>query len=90
MEALLLLTMGVMCILCFIVGASVGQKAVRGEDINVTTITPPNPFEALREREETRRAEKEAKREADRMATILENIERYDGTSAGQTDVPRG
>lgn len=86
MEALLLLTMGAMNILCFIVGARVGQKAVRGEDINVPTITPPNPFEAYRERE----ARREAQREADRMATILENIEKYDGTSAGQTDVPRG
>ena len=87
MEALLLLTMGAMNILCFIVGASVGQKAVRGEEIKVTTIPTTNPFEAIREREETRRAEKEAQREADRMATILENIERYDGTSAGQKDV---
>lgn len=86
MEALLLLTMGAMCILCFIVGARVGQKAVRGEEIKVPTVTIPTPAEAYRERE----ARREAQREADRMATILENIERYDGTSAGQTDVPRG
>lgn len=77
--------MGVMNILCFIVGARVGQKAVRGEDINVPTITPPNPFEAHREREEKR----EAKAEQDRVATIMQNIENYDGTGIGQKDVPR-
>lgn len=70
----------------FTTGAHVGQKAVRGEEIDKPTIGIPNPINALREREEKR----EAQREADRMATILENIENYDGTSSGQKDVPRG
>ena len=86
MELLLVAAIGAVNILCFIVGARVGQKAVRGEEIKVPTVTIPTPAKAYRERE----ARRAAQREADRMATILENIERYDGTSAGQTDVPRG
>ena len=33
---------------------------------------------------------KEAEAEKNRLDVILENIERYDGTGAGQKDVPRG
>lgn len=84
MELLLVAAIGAVNILCFIVGARVGQKAVRGEEINVPCIRPQNPLEAHRERE----AKREAKREADRREAILENIERYDGTSAGQADIP--
>lgn len=84
MEVLLVAAIGAVNILCFIIGVWVGQKAVRGEEINVPCIRPQNPLEAHRERE----AKREAKREADRREAILENIERYDGTSAGQADIP--
>ena len=86
MESVLL--MGVVCIgmlVAFVIGAQVGQKAVRGEKIEMPTVTIPNPVQALREREEKR----EAKAEADRMDIIMRNIEKYDGTSSGQEDVPR-
>jgi hypothetical protein len=82
MEALLLLVMGATNILCFMVGARVGQKVTKGEEVKLPSV---NPMEAIREHQE----KKEAQREQDRMDTILRNIESYDGTNAHQEDVPR-
>lgn len=83
MEILLILAVGTLCIVCFFVGAKVGQTVAKGEDLKVEI---PNPFEAVRERND----KKEAEREQDRIDTIMRNIERYDGTSRGQEEVPRG
>ena len=83
MEILLILTVGALCIACFFVGAKVGQKVAKGEPIEVKV---PSPMQAIREREDKR----EAKREQDRIDTILRNIENYDGTGNGQEEVPRG
>jgi hypothetical protein len=68
---------------CFFLGAKVGQKVTRGEEIKLPKI---DPAAAHREREDRKAAEKEQKR----LATILENLENYDGTARGQKDVPRG
>jgi hypothetical protein len=80
MEVLLLAVMGVMNIACFIIGAKVGQAVSKGETIETPKI---NPMQLYREHE----AKKEAQMEQDRLDTIMQNIERYDGTSNGQTDV---
>lgn len=80
MEILLVLTVGAMCIVCFIVGAKVGQTVAKGETIETPTV---NPLKAIREHD----AKKEAKIEQDRIEKIMQNIERYDGTSNGQVDV---
>ena len=80
MEILLVLTVGAMCIGCFIVGAKVGQTVAKGETIETPTV---NPIKAIREHD----AKKEAKIEQDRIEKIMQNIERYDGTSNGQVDV---
>lgn len=82
MEALLLLTMGVANILCFVIGAKVGQTVTKGKDIEVPSL---NPLKAYRERE----SRQEAQREQDRLDSILRNIEAYDGTPHGQEDIPR-
>ena len=82
MEIALVLTVGAMCIICFAVGAKVGQKVVKGEDIQLPTI---NPLEAYREHE----AKREQQKEQDKLNVILSNIESYDGTGIGQKDVPR-
>ena len=81
--AILILTVGVLCIGCFCVGAKVGQMVSKGEEIHLPTI---NPLEAYRQHE----AKKDAQMEQDRLDTIMQNIESYDGTSNGQKDVPRG
>lgn len=81
MEALLLLVMGASNIACFLIGAKVGQTASKGEEIKLPSV---NPVEAVREHKE----KKEAQMEQNRIDTIMRNIERYDGTSNGQEDVP--
>lgn len=83
MEILLVLVVGAMCIGCFYVGARVGQKVVKGEEVKLPEI---DPAKAWREREER----KEAQKEQEKIDTILYNIENYNGSAAGQKDVPRG
>lgn len=81
MVVLTVLCTGALCIVCFLIGAKVGQTVNKGEEIKVPTV---NPFKAYREHE----ARKEAEMEQNRIDTILRNIERYDGTPNGQEDVP--
>lgn len=81
MEILLALTVGTLCIVCFFIGAKVGQTVAKGEKIEIPSV---NPMNAVREH----RAKKEAEMEQDRLDTIMQNIEKYDGTSRGQEDVP--
>ena len=83
MEVLLVLTVGAMCIGCFLIGAKVGQTVSKGEEITLPTV---NPLKAYREHE----ARKQAEMEQSRLDTIMQNIEAYDGTGEGQREVPRG
>ncbi len=79
---LLILLTGALNVVCFLIGANVGQKVDKGEPIELPTI---NPIKAIREREDRRIADKEQ----NKLDTILQNIENYNGTSQGQKDVPR-
>ena len=81
MEIVLVLTVGAMCITCFLVGAKVGQTVSNGEEIKLPTV---NPIELYREHE----AKKAALEEQEKLDTIMRNIESYDGTSNRQEDVP--
>lgn len=74
--------MGAVCIMCFYVGAKVGQTASKGQTIHVPV---KSPVQLYHEHEERR----EVEREKDRLDTIMGNIERYDGTSCGQKEIPR-
>ena len=82
MNIVLVLMVGVLCIACFLIGARVGQAAVKGDEIKLPNI---NPIQAYKEHT----AKKEAEAEQSRIDTIMKNIESYDGTSNGQNDVPR-
>ena len=73
MEVLLVAIMAVSCILCFVIGAKVGQTVSKGEDIKLPAVNPMQ----------------EAEMEQERLDTIMRNIESYDGTTRGQEDVPR-
>lgn len=83
MNIMLAAIVGLLCIICFVTGARVGQKVQRGEEIKPPAV---NPIKAYREHE----AKKEAQREQSRIDVILRNIENYNGTESGQADVPRG
>lgn len=82
MEVLLLAVMAISNIFCFLIGARVGQKVTKGEEVELPTV---NPMQAYREHE----ARREAERVKNKVDTILRNIESYDGTDHGQEDVPR-
>ena len=69
-------------VMCFFIGAKVGQTAAKGEEI-----TLPNPVEAAKEHREQREAQKEAQREQNRIDAILRNIDNYNGTEQGQEEV---
>ena len=81
MEVLLLVVMGAMCILCFLVGAKVGQTVSKGEEVKLPEV---NPLTAIQERN----AKKQAEKAQNRLDTILQNIDSYDGTGIGQKEVP--
>lgn len=82
MEVLLLAVMAISNIFCFLIGARVGQKVTKGEEVELPTV---NPLEVYREHE----ARREAERVKNKVDTILRNIESYDGTDHRQEDVPR-
>ena len=83
MSALTIAVIALSNILCFIVGAKVGQTVSKGEKVELPSI---DPVKAVREH----KAKMEAYREQDRMETIMQNMENYDGSSSGQKDVPWG
>lgn len=79
---ILVLSIGIMNILCFFIGAKVGQKVVKGEDIKL-----PNPIKAIEETKETWEFKKEQEEENERLKIQLENIDNYNGTPLGQKDI---
>ena len=81
MEVLLMAVLAASNIACFLIGAKVGQKVSKGEEI---------PLEMPKFDYGKQKARKEAEWEQNRIDTILRNVEAYDGTSYGQEDVPRG
>lgn len=84
METIILIAIvGTLNVVCFFIGAKVGQTVSKGEAIEMPSV---NPIEAIREHND----KKEADREQDRLETIMRNIERYDGSANGQEEVPRG
>ncbi len=80
MEVLILAVFGAVNIFCFLLGAKVGMAVKKDEEIKLPSV---NPVEAVKEHINKR----EAKIEQDRIDKIMQNIERYDGSSNGQIDV---
>ena len=83
MEVLALSVFGAVNILCFMIGAKVGQTVSKGERVELPSV---NPLKAVREN----KSKEEAEYQQSKIDTIMRNIESYDGTSNGQKDVPRG
>lgn len=80
MEVLLMAIMCLSNIACFVIGARVGQKVIKGEEVELPKV---DPMQAVREHRE----KKEAEMEQAKFDTILRNIDSYDGTPNGQEDV---
>jgi hypothetical protein len=73
-----------MNIICLFFGVWIGQKTSKGEVVEVKNpLEVVNPVKLYRDSQEKRVAQKEQ----DKLNTILDNIENYNGTSIGQKDV---
>ena len=83
MMILVILVVCIANILCFYIGAKIGQAIVREEDIKL-----PNPVAAVQEHMQAQREQRKSREEQDQLDVILANIENYDGTGYGQRDVP--
>lgn len=84
MEILLVLVTGILIIVSFFIGVKIGQSVSKGEEIKAPDFSKLNPVKIYEEHKEKVKADKEA----EKINTILHNIEVYDGTGAGQKDVP--
>ena len=83
METIIICTIfGVFLMLSFIIGARVGQKIVKGEEVKISL---PNPVKKINDIKE----KKEIEKELDKLDIITENIDNYDGTGLGQKEIPR-
>lgn len=70
---------GLFCVLSFLVGV----LSVMGKNkINL------NPIEAYKEHKEIKKQADEYNLEQRQLATMMDNINNYDGTSTGQKDIP--
>lgn len=79
MESLLLVVfISLSNIACLIVGAKIGQKAYRGEEIKL-----PDPVAKVKSIKDSQ----ERKKEQEAVETMLYNIDVYDGTGLGQKDI---
>lgn len=80
MTVLYIALTGFLNIACFIIGAKVGQTVSKGEKVEIPNL---NPLKAYRDKE----ARKAQEIKQNKLNTIKNNIDCYDGTSKGQQDV---
>lgn len=77
----MLLLVAVIClsnVTCLVVGAMIGQKVGRGEEIKL-----PDPVAKVQSIKET----KEYRKEQEAFENMMHNIDVYDGTGAGQREI---
>lgn len=77
---LLIAAISILNIVCFFIGAKVGQKVIKGEEIKAPNLNPVKVIEEYKE-------SKEYREEQDRFNTMMDNINNYDGTGLGQKDI---
>lgn len=75
----LIISIGFMNILCFFIGAKIGQKVINKEEIKI-----PNPIEEIKKY----KVRDEELKEQEIMRINLENIDNYTGDSIGQKEIP--
>lgn len=81
MDVVLLLAIASLSnIACFVIGANVGQKVIKGESIKTPVV---NPMKTYKEHQ----VHKEAEAQKNKIDIILRNIDSYNGTGDGQEEV---
>ncbi len=76
-----LIVFGVFMIISFILGAYVGQKVVKGENIEI------NPIKVIDEYKEEKKIKEKIAEEESKFDIMMNNIDSYDGTGIGQKDL---
>lgn len=76
---ILIAVVGIMNIICFFIGAKIGQKVSQGNEIKV-----PNPVKVVKEEIKEYQDTKEYREWQEETETNLYNINNYDGTGLGQ------
>lgn len=86
MNILLCLALGILFLQCFFLGVIVGHR------IGLSPPSAPVDTAPLSRKEAKIHRQQEAQRQIalSRLDTILHNVEAYDGTPAGQLDIPGG
>lgn len=82
MTVLIIVTSSIFNIICFFLGAKIGQRVVNNQPVR---IIDKSPIESIREKQDS----KELKKQQEIDDVIKHNIDVYDGTSLGQKDIPR-
>lgn len=80
---LIVLAVGTLNIVCFFIGVKAGRK----EEIKAPEVKDLNPIKKIQEIQIKKEEAKEAELERQKIETILENIDNYNGTAEGQKDV---
>lgn len=80
---LIVLAVGTLNIVCFFIGVKAGKK----EEIKAPEVKDLNPIKKIQEIQIKKEEAKEAELERQKIETILENIDNYNGTAEGQKDV---
>lgn len=70
-------------LISFIVGAKIGQSSVKGKDITL------NPVKAIKQDIKENKINKEYDLKKKQIDTMLQNIDKYDGTGIGQKEIPK-
>lgn len=83
---LLIITIGLTNLFCFIIGAKVGQKVVKGEPVELPNL---NPVKAVNNAITEHKDNKEKQAEDEYIKALMYNIDHYDGTGAMQKELPR-
>ena len=80
---LIVLAVGTLNIVCFFIGVKAGKR----EEIKAPEVKDLNPIKKIQEIQIKKEEAKEAELERQKIETILENIDNYNGTAEGQKDV---
>lgn len=83
---LLVISIGTMNILCFFIGAKLGQTVANNKTIKAPNL---NPITAINNIKNDYIETKEKKKENEYYKALTQNIDNYDGTGIGQVDLPR-
>lgn len=83
---ILVVSVGIMNILCFFIGAKIGQKVANNQSIETPQL---NPIKAINNAISEHIDKKEKEAEEEYYKTLMYNIDHYSGDSLGQKDLPR-